>query len=307
MRITGTFLDELTVDIASNNWSASEWDREFEIMNSVGIDTVIVIRPGNGSRALFESEVLKKHVNLLPVYDNLFETFLDLSEKYGMQLYSGTYHSGGEFITNPDREIEINKAFIEEILEKYGSRKAFAGWYLSSEIGKQNEAGVKTLRELGKVCKGRSPNDTVLISPYMWGCKQFDDPITPERHEKEWDEIFAQLEGFVDIVAFQDGNVGYDDLSTYLDINLKLLKKYGMTAWSNVETFDRDMSFNFPPINWPSLRFKMETAQKLGVEKLITFEFSHFLSPQSCWPSARNLFLRYCEHFSIETEFDIKK
>jgi hypothetical protein len=28
-------------------------------------------------------------------------------------------------------------------------------------------------------------------------------------------------------------------------------------------------------------------------------EFSHFMSPQSCWPAAGNLFRRYCEHFGL--------
>ena len=34
---------------------------------------------------------------------------------------------------------------------------------------------------------------------------------------------------------------------------------------------------------------------KAGVEKLITFEFSHFTSPNSMYPSARQLFNKYKE------------
>jgi beta-xylosidase len=44
----------------------------------------------------------------------------------------------------------------------------------------------------------------------------------------------------------------------------------------------------------------MHAAEAVGVEKIITFEFSHFMSPNSCWPAARNLFKRYCEHFDID-------
>jgi len=32
MRITGTFLDEITHDIPSNNWGREEWADEFKIM-----------------------------------------------------------------------------------------------------------------------------------------------------------------------------------------------------------------------------------------------------------------------------------
>jgi hypothetical protein len=107
------------------------------------------------------------------------------------------------------------------------------------------------------------------------------------------------LEGVVDIVAFQDGQVDYDVLPDFLQANCELIRNHGMRPWSNVESFDRDMPFDFPPIDWRKLWWKMTAAEDSGVEKLITFEFSHFLSPQSCWPAAKNLFHRYCEHFGL--------
>jgi hypothetical protein len=39
----------------------------------------------------------------------------------------------------------------------------------------------------------------------------------------------------------------------------------------------------------------LEAAQKAGVEKAITFEFSHFMSPQSAYPQAKHLYNRYME------------
>ena len=38
-RITGTFLDEITHDIPSQNWGAREWRKEFELYKLIGIDT----------------------------------------------------------------------------------------------------------------------------------------------------------------------------------------------------------------------------------------------------------------------------
>jgi len=46
LRITGTFLDEITYDIPSNNWGRAEWERDFRVMKDIGIDTVILIRAG---------------------------------------------------------------------------------------------------------------------------------------------------------------------------------------------------------------------------------------------------------------------
>jgi len=54
-----------------------------------------------------------------------------------------------------------------------------------------------------------------------------------------------------------------------------------------------------PPIKWEKLLLKLQAAQAAGLDKVITFEFSHFLSPQSCYPQAAGLYNRYREHFGI--------
>ncbi len=144
--------------------------------------------------------------------------------------------------------------------------------------------------------KQLSPDLPTLISPYLHGGKLVDDPISLEQHHADWDEILASLVGAVDIVAFQDGQVDYDQLPDFLAANRELIARHGMRAWSNVESFDRDMPFNFPPIDWRKLWWKMQAAEAAQVEKLITFEFSHFMSPQSSWPAARQLFERYGEY-----------
>ena len=43
LRITGTFLDEVTADIAGHNWGVKEWTQEFDTYVEAGIDTVILI------------------------------------------------------------------------------------------------------------------------------------------------------------------------------------------------------------------------------------------------------------------------
>ena len=46
LRITGTFLDEISHDIPHQNWGLAEWDADFRNMQAIGIDTVIMIRSG---------------------------------------------------------------------------------------------------------------------------------------------------------------------------------------------------------------------------------------------------------------------
>lgn len=301
LRITGTFLDEITYDIPSNNWGREEWERDFRVMRDIGIDTVILIRAGLRKTATFNSAVLAREVGIYPVYTDLVDMFLDLAERYGMRFYFGTYDSDKYAREgNPQREVEIGKAFCDEVWERYGRRAAFKGWYLTFEIGQRNPEFVRCLHDLGAHCKKLSPHLPTMISPYIAGHKIAKSPTTLDQHYLDWDETLAVLRGVVDIVAFQDGHVDYEALPDYLAANRELATKHGMHSWSNVETFDRDMPFNFPPIDWRKLWWKMMAAEKAGFEKLITFEFSHFLSPHSAWPASAALFRRYCEHFGIE-------
>jgi hypothetical protein len=302
MRITGTFLDEITHDIPSNNWGRDEWATEFRIMRAIGIDTVILIRAGCGRTATFPSEVLRREVDIYPVYEDLVDMFLARAEENELAFFFGTYDS----VTFAPQErsipqhVDLGRAFIDEAWERYGRRGAFKGWYLTFEIGRREPTRLACLRQLGRHCKDISPHLPTLISPYIAGDKLVRDPVSLENHYADWDDILAALEGVVDIVAFQDGQVDYDVLPDFLGANSELIRKHRMRAWSNVESFDRDMPFNFPPIDWRKLRWKMEAAEAAGVEKLITFEFSHFMSPQSCWPAARNLFRRYCQHLNLD-------
>ena len=41
LKITGTFLDEISHDIPHQNWGEKEWDLDFQHMKNIGIDTVI--------------------------------------------------------------------------------------------------------------------------------------------------------------------------------------------------------------------------------------------------------------------------
>jgi len=209
---------------------------------------------------------------------------------------SGVFWHTGQY----QQEIDLNLAFVDEVWAKYGHHPAFAGWYISHEINTFNDGVMRVYEQLARHLKALQPLP-VLISPYVRGTKQFQDAITLKEHEQEWEQVFSRIQGLVDMVAFQDGQVDYHDLPEYLALTGQLARKYGLTCWSNVESFDRDMPIKFPPIAWPKLRFKLEAARQAGVDKLITFEFSHFLSPHSIYPSAHHLHDRYREWlFSLD-------
>ena len=300
MRVTGTFLDEISHDIPSQNWGPEEWAADFAAMAAIGIDTVIIIRSGYREQAIFNSWVLQEHRPMLPVRDNLGQLFLDLAAKHDMQLFWGIYDPG-DWDHNARDALDINTRFMQEVWERYGEHPAFGGWYITFELSRNEAKQVDLVVAGGRVAKQLAPDLPTLISPYIAGAKAplGQKPISPQQHADEWSAIFKQIHASIDIVAFQDGHVDYLDLPNYLTTNLKLAREAGMTCWSNVETFDRDMPIKFPPADWRKLEFKLDAAREAGVDKIITFEFSHFMSPNSCYPAARNLYARYCQRFEI--------
>ncbi|MBS1716740.1 MAG: DUF4434 domain-containing protein [Armatimonadetes bacterium] len=292
-RITGTFLDEITHDIPSQNWGRDEWKREFELYREIGIDTVVIIRAGYKNRCIFPAESIP---NLLPVYEDLAKIFLDLAAENGLSLYFGTYDSGHYWWRRSWwKEVELNQAFVTEVAKRYGGHPAFKGWYMCHETSKNDAHIIELFNEIGGHCKS-ALDLPILISPYPQGAKQFSGEAVMGLEEslEHWDRIFAKTASVIDYCAFQDGQIHYQELPAFLKGIKQLGEKHKITIWSNLESFDRDMPIKFPPADWRNLRFKLEAAATTA-EKIVTFEFPHFMSPHSCYPAAHNLYRRYAE------------
>ena len=308
LRITGTFLDEISHDIPHQNWGEKEWDLDFRYMKSIGIDTVICIRSGYRKFITYPSPYLLKKGCYMPSVD-LIDMFLRLAQKYGMKFWFGLYDSGRYWDTGDlSYEIEDNKFVIDEVWERYGRKyDSFGGWYISGEISRRTKGAIDAFHAMGKQCKDVSGGLSTFISPWIDGKKAVmgtalktrEDAVSVQEHEREWNEIFDGIHDVVDACAFQDGHIDYDELDAFFSVNKKLADKYGMQCWTNAETFDRDMPINFLPIKFDKLRMKLEAAARCGYDKAITFEFSHFMSPQSAYLQAGHLYARYKEYFEI--------
>ena len=309
LKITGTFLDEISHDIPHQNWGEKEWDLDFQHMKRIGIDTVIMIRSGYRKFMTYPSPYLLKKGCYMPSVD-LVDMYLRLAEKYNMKFYFGLYDSGRYWDTGDlSWEIEDNKYVIDEVWKMYGEKyKSFGGWYISGEISRATKGAIDAFRAMGKQCKDISNGLPTFISPWIDGKKAImgtgkltrEDAVSVQQHEKEWNEIFDGIHEVVDACAFQDGHIDYDELDAFFTVNKKLADKYGMQCWTNAESFDRDMPIRFLPIKFDKLRMKLEAAKRAGYDKAITFEFSHFMSPQSAYLQAGHLYDRYREYFEIK-------
>ncbi len=297
-RISGTFLDEITHDIPSQNWNTKDWRKEFLLYKQIGIDTVIIIRSGYQNKCIFAAQSIP---DLLPVYDDLGEMFFSIADEIGINVFLGTYDSGHFWHrSNWWKEVELNKSFIDEVVERYGHHGSFKGWYLCHETSRNDSHIIELFNHIGGHCKS-AKNVPVLISPFPQGAKQFSggSVMSLDESMEHWERIFAETPGAFDICAFQDGQIHYHELPRFLEGVAQLGNKHGVKIWSNVETFDRDMPIKFPPADWRYLRLKLDAASNFA-EKIITFEFPHFMSPHSCYPAAHNLYSRYCEYAGIE-------
>jgi len=298
--ITGTFLYEITWDIPAQNWGREEWSREFDTFVEAGIDTVIIIRTALRDMCAFPSETL----GIRDVPD-LVQLFLDESARRNIKLYIGTYDSGrmGHEMKEWEHDWDVNRKFIPEQLKRYGSHPAFHGWYVSPETCIATPGSIEIFKRFSGLMKELTPEKPVLISPYYPSFAYRED--TPaERHRKfvdDWAKIFTQAPA-IDICAFQDGSCSFTqesfptlELEDYVKEVHALCREHKITMWNNVETFARNMPIKFPPLDWRWLQRKMAIADPYA-EKHITFEFSHFLSPNSIYPSAHTLYKRYREN-----------
>jgi len=309
MKITGTFLDEISHDIPHQNWGVEEWRKDFAYMKAIGIDTVIMIRSGYRKFITYPSSYLiKEHGCYVPPVD-LVKMYLELADAFDMNFYFGLYDSGKYWDTgNMHHEIDSNRFVIDEVWKKYGHHKSFRGWYLSMEISRKTRGAADAFCMLGLQCKEVSGRLPVLISPWIDGKKAVmaaslqlnkEESVSLSEHEKEWSEIFDGIRGAVDAVAFQDGHIDYHELDDFFAVNKTMADKYGLKCWTNAESFDRDMPIKFLPIKFEKLKLKLEAARRAGYEKAITFEFSHFMSPQSAYLQAGHLYNRYKEYIQL--------
>ncbi len=292
--ITGTFIDEITYDIPSSNWTDEQWIKDLDHMRDVGMDTLIFIRGAFLDQCIYPSKIFP---SLREDGEDLAALIMEEAAKRHMHVYMGMYISNlnwnnGDYLN----EIAQNKKFVNEVLERYGDFPSFKGWYIPQE-GSQNKYNIKELMGgLAALCKDVSPDRSVLISPYFRGRNITSEAYSPQRTREEWENILEKCGKDIDFCAFQDGTAPLDEYEEYLKAAKAVCDDHGITLWSNVETFERDVRRMYYPIPFELLRKKIELARPY-VEKFITFEFSHFMSPQSIYPSAKNLNARYRAYY----------
>lgn len=290
--ITGTFIDEITYDIPSSNWSDKQWCDELDNMLDIGIDTLIFIRGGLKDKTIFPSKTFGTEYR-----DDFAKLIFEEAQKRNMGIYFGLYNTTIDWSCgNVEQEVRVNDKFMDEVLERYGHFDNFKGWYMSQECDLDRLNFKDMMRDMPRLCKSKSPDKELLISPFFNSPITAREPFSLSRLREEWEMLFDRGNGNIDICAFQDGTAPLEQMEDYFGLINELCKQRDIRHWVNVETFERDVRRMYYPIPFSELKPKLEKHKKYA-EKMITFEFSHFMSPQSIYPSARNLNALYKDYY----------
>lgn len=302
LKIRAAFLDEITADIPALNYDREAWDAEFAEMKKAEITDAVMIRCGHKKLISYPSKVLMKKCGCYEPPEDLPSMFLELAEKHGLNFWFGSYFSGNDWLEESydvNRESDLMNEVNDEFYERAGKySSAFGGWYFSQEISTSvSHRVVDCYCQMGAHCRELTPGLPRLISPGFPGHKT---PsiyqMSAEDFVKDWDGIFEKIAKDVDIVAFQDGHCTLDELEFYLGGANGIARKHGLKLWTNLESFDRDVTGAFPPIRWEKLYYKMKIAEKVGVNEAITFDFAHFFSPLNGNVAAGNLLKKYLKY-----------
>ena len=290
--VTGSFIDGVAADIPGNNWTKRIWKKELAEQKAMGIDTLVIIRVGFKDSCMYDSPVLRTPLH--GSYD-LLEFILSEADELEMKVFMGLYDSCSYWLRNDwQGEVDLNKRLMDELLNRYRHHRSFFGWYISHE-GDIKFHQEKVWKPLAQKMRADTPEKRVLISPRYAGVKY--EPrfaVTPELHAKHFEYLYSEMEGLIDYAAFMDGHVEFSELPEFMAATKEVCDRFGVRFWSNLETFDRDMPWRFPVIEWSKMLFKLKTANQYA-EKIITFEAPHFLGLNSCYPAAANLRECYLE------------
>ncbi len=316
--ITGTFVTPFINDTGINNWGRREWEADFRLMKSLGIDTIIVLR--------CEYEQGGRHFSgfdprgtTWPEDPDLVSMYFRLCDENNMDLYLGGVTSCSKLYRGDWQGDTLdNEKLYERMLEKFGNRKCFRGFYVTCEALPWHYNYADIVEGICDACRRLDPKRPTLLSPTFNGLKgDMSSHYSPDEFREIFGRMFDRLAGKLDFCAWQDkfndvecdeGRILPNVLDEWYEAAGTFLARNKIALWANVESFYRPFQpstiggeFHYRQNDYRVLAAKMQAASR-HAEKLITFEFSTCMSPNAEWGSAGRLLQRYIEMVGIAPE-----
>jgi hypothetical protein len=288
--VSGAFIDlTRTSAAADKTW----WQAQLDAMREIELDTLIVMNVARGGVAYYPTALATDY----PGQQDAIGHVLDCAGQAGIKTFLGL-HLDPTFWKHrfdlPSRR-RRNRATLEELIDRYGTHPALAGWYLPEEIDdvtRTQRYADDLLSYLGDLAqRARAKTGLpVLISPF------FGRDVDPKDYAKWWDETaFPALH--VDIVALQDGmGTHRTTLRRAVEVFAALrpvAAKHGVRLWANNESFDQQHGWPVDDHPWAATPVDFEVFWRHAVavapyvDKSVTFEFTHYFSPLRGGAAAR--------------------
>lgn len=263
--ISGTFL---SLDFSNAKFDPGSWEEEFTAMKKLGMD-LIVVRP-------YVSDMKDP---MYPVLDELFAE----ANRQGIKVMLGSYSNRNYQWTNLGKKVleeslKKVKSDLDALYDRYGDNEAFYGWYIADEIDEKDLVSTRFdtttwyYSEQVNYMKYLTPNKPILLSP------SYDANATsPSWWAKKYDEFLEIVK--IDILGPQD-SIGAQRSTPELSALFyggfaEAAKKHNVILWADVEIFDIK-TWHPAPIE---LVKQQLFAVEPHVEKVIIFEFNHYMNP----------------------------
>ncbi len=296
MKIEGSFyqpFERVNKTSTQLDWDRDHWKQELNWMKEVGMDLLIIQFCVYEGRAYYPTTLYPQ-----AGHNDQVENILSEAEKIGMKVMVGLtldnqWWKGINSEEYIQQELAMNKKLAKDLWDKYGHYKSFWGWYIPHEIddwGAEPENVrqliSKLLGELSASLKELTPGKPIGIAPY------YSMRMTPEAYENWW--IKTLESSGIDIVMLQDG-VGCHrpdmekEITPYFQALASACRKTNVHFWTDLEIFNQIHCHpvdDWPVEKWDAIPADMGRIarqielQEPWVEKIVIFEFTHYMSPQ---------------------------
>jgi len=283
---TGAFI-QVNGSLASQ--SPMWWQAELGAMKTVGMDTVVVNYVAYDNFYFYPTSVSGGQ----PFVIDSIENIMDAADHHGMSVFLGLHLEPEQFSSatfNLPANLAQGQAELTELWSRYGSHASLAGWYMPQEFSDYMALYQPQLRD-DIISYTRAVTDQadvstglpMMISPY------FGQNPNAAAYANWWSTTGLPETG-VDIVAMQDG-VGTHRTTiaqsrTVFEALQPVMAAHGVQFWANNESFNQihgwpvdNQPWAAQPVGIDTFVAQIQSTNSL-VQKSITFEFSHYMSPQ---------------------------
>ena len=208
------------------------------------------------------------------------ELFVE-ANRQGISIMIGTFSNHSYYWTDLSKKqlsetLEKTKAEITDLYNRYGDNPAFYGWYITDEIDERILSRASSISPPGTTAnkvnhiKSLTPEKPIMLSP------SYESNTSPKWWEEKYDKFLEVVK--IDILGPQD-SVGAKRFTPEMVSTSRrsktLCRQTRRSSVADVEIFDIDV---WLPADIDLVKRQLFAVEPF-VEKVVIFEFNHYMNP----------------------------